>query len=778
MLARLRKFVLRFGTFHLSMLISLLIFSLFLLKEEQGWNFGLFDMMELKALDLKFLARGAKPEHGHVSIAAVDEKSIERYGRWPWNRIVIARMIAKLAEMGASVVAFDVVFSDEDRSQIPRILATVAEQVDEIELEKCDSGCEDMRDAVLDFLREEIATANPDKILAEVIEKAGNVVLGFFIFTNPEEVANLDRKRLDEGLELITPSKIGLLKPWDPEEEKFYKLTLRKGLAVRAPLPILAEATDYFGHFSFHQDDDGALRWGDLLQEVQSDDPDIRLIYPSLSLKAAAVHLDTEIVVHTYPKGVDRITLGLNQGSPVIPVNYLGRLLINYLGPERTFPTLSIADIIDGNVNPAHVKDRIILVGATAIGVYDLRVTPFQEDFPGVEIHANVIDNILSGNYLSRPDWAFFLELFIILFFGIFFGIVLGRVPALYGALFVVVVLSGYYLVDRHYFFANGYWIYTVLPMSQAFLIFFVVYIYRYVTEERDKKRTRAAFTQYLNAQVVDALMNDYDKLKLGGEKREITVLFSDIKDFTSMSEKLSPDELGHLLAEYLNPMTDIVFEHQGVLDKYIGDAVMAFWGAPNPQEDHAARACRTGLHMIKKLNELNDVWKARGIPHLEIRVGINTGPMWVGNMGSQVRFDYTVIGDAVNLGSRLEGTNKQYGTTVMISEFTYEHVKHLFVCRELDSIRVKGKLEPVTIYELVEEGEGEPEILERVERFHKGLAAYRAQKWEEASGVFHDLLLDYPDDGPAKVFISRCKQYIESPPPADWDGVYVMTTK
>ena len=774
----LKSHILKLTTFRLGVIISLFIFVLFFMKEENNWDFGIFDLMELKALDIKFLDRGRIPEHGDVVIAAIDEKSIERFGRWPWNRIIIAQLIKKLAEEGASVIAFDVVFSDPDRTNIPQVLTTVAETVNDIEMESCDDECEDMREAVLSFLKKEIEHSNPDKILAEIIEAAGNVVLGFFIFTDEMEVASLDQKRLEDGIECVSPSKIAIIKPWDPAEEKNYVLRLNYGLAIRSPLPVFCEATESFGHFSFHQDTDGSLRWTDLVEEVKSDDPEYRLIYPSLSLMAAARHLDKEIVVHTYPMGVDRISLGLGEEAHNIPTNFLGRMLVNYHGAEKIFPTYSIADILDGSISKERLKDKIILIGATAIGVYDLRVTPFQEDFPGVEIHANVIDNILNHNYLSRPDWAFYFELFIILLFGVMFGFVMQRIPAIYGATFIFVVVVGYYLVDKHFFFANGYWVRSVLPIMEAFLIFLTCYIYRYVTEEMEKKRTRAAFKQYLNESVVDTIMGDYEKLKLGGEKREITVLFSDIRDFTTISESLTPDELGNILAEYLNPMTQIVFDQTGVLDKYMGDAIMAFWGAPAPVKNHAEQACITALSMMEELNSLNQVWSQRGIPRMNIGIGVNTGQMWVGNMGSHVRFDYTVIGDAVNLGSRLEGTNKQYGTNIIISEFTHSQIKENFLCRRLDSIRVKGKHEPVTIYELISKGEGTEEQRSLSERFESGLNLYSNAKWDEAMAAFHDLLLDFPEDKPTHVLISRCQQYKECPPPDDWDCVYVMTSK
>lgn len=765
------------STFKISLLVSLVIFSVFLLKEEQNWNFGLLDQMELKALDFKFKSRGVIPPNGQVAIAAIDEKSIERYGRWPWNRIVMAQLIAKLTQSGASVIAFDVGFSDEDPTQFPKVVTAIADEIDSIDVPDC-KDCEKFREAVLGFLKDEIKASDPDKVLAQTIATAGNVVLGFWIFDDASEIGQLNTKRLDQSLERLLPSKINLIKEWDKDEASNYKIIMPKGLAAGSPLPIFCKATDDFGHFSFKQDEDGAMRWADLVKEVYDKQNDIKFILPSLSLKAAAKYLNSEIVLHTYPKGIDQISLGLGENDPSIQTNYMGRLLINYHGREKTFPTFSIADILEDNFEENAFKGKIVLVGATATAIYDLRVTPFQEDFPGVEIHANVIDNILNNNYIQHPDWAFYYELFIILFFGVLFGLVLGRLPALWGALFIVFVLSAYYLTDKLFFFEKGYWVQTVLPMTEALFLFLICYVYRYVTEEREKKLTRNAFKQYLNESVINVLMNDYKRLQLGGEKRNISVLFSDIRGFTTVSEKMSPEELGHILTEYMNPMTQIVFDNQGVLDKYMGDAIMAFWGAPHPQPDHPALACSTALKMMKELEDLNKIWKKRNNPPLGIGIGINTGQMWVGNMGSDVRFDYTVIGDAVNLGSRLEGTNKQYGTSIIISEYTYNEVKDHFLCRELDSIRVKGKNEPVTIYELLTEDKEDPLFNALVRRFVDGLKMYRNMQFEEALQVFEELHKDFINDGPSKVFLDRCKEYVQNPPPRGWDGVYIMTSK
>lgn len=763
---------------RISMAVAVLFFLLLVLQEEKSLDYGFLDQIELKALDLKFLSRGPIPTHDQVAIAAIDEKAIERYGRWPWNRVVVAQLVAKLTELGAGVQAYDIAFSDPDQTQLPVLLKALGQSVRELE-ETPGEGAAAERARLLAFLDEQAAESDPDRLLAAAIAAAPNVVLGFFIYNNATDVAAMDTTRRRAELAAVEGSQIGVIKPWDAAEAQAYPFKLRKGLALRGPLPILAAATPNFGHVSFEQDHDGTIRWGNLISEVDNpDDPQTRLIFPSLALKAAARHLDREIVIHTYAKGVNKVSLGLGGDAFEIPCNYLGRLLINYYGRQGSFPTYSVADILEDRIPAGALKGKIVLIGATAVGLYDLRVAPFQENFPGVEIHASLIDNILNHNYLARPDWTYLLELALTLFLGLLFGVALGRLPALWGVVFTLGALASYYLVDRYFIFANGYWVRSIFPLSQAALIFVLCYIYRYMAEEREKKRTRSAFTHYLNASVIDELMGSYDKLKLGGEKRTLTVLFSDIRGFTTLSERLSPDELGSLLTDYLNPMTQLVFEHEGVLDKYMGDAIMAFWGAPKAQADHARRACLTALAMRDKLVELNVGFAARGLPNLAIGIGVNSGPMWVGNMGSSVRFDYTVIGDAVNLGSRLEGTNKVYGTNLIISEFTYALVAEDVVCRKLDLITAKGKTQPVAIYELLGVRPGDGGDIEKCRSYEAAYALYAEKQFGAAAAAFAAHLEAFPDDPPARVFVERCRYLSENPPPSDWNGVYILKEK
>jgi adenylate cyclase len=455
-------------------------------------------------------------------------------------------------------------------------------------------------------------------------------------------------------------------------------------------------------------------------------------------------------------------------------------LLVNFRGPAKTFPHYPIADILSGKLDQGTFKDKIVLVGATAIGIYDLRVTPFDHLFPGIEIHANVIDNIISQDFLVHPNWTAILDGFAIVVIGLLLGFVLQRLSAIWG-LIVALFLMAAWVVTNYVMFTRGIWINLVYPVLTAVVVYTGITVFRYMTEEREKKKIKGAFSYYVNPSVVSEMLKNPDMLKLGGEKRIMTVLFSDIRGFTTISEGLDPEVLVHILNQYLTAMTDIVFKYNGLLDKYIGDAIMAVWGAPLSQPDHARLACVTALEMMAELAELRERWKREGgnVPYLDIGIGLNTGPMVVGNMGSESRFDYTVMGDAVNLGSRLEGANKQYGTNIILGEMTYEQIKNLFYCRELDSVAVKGKAKPAKIYELLgRDGQVPHQSLQMARAFNRGLSAYKKRQWDKARRIFSAILAEYPDDTPSRLYIERVAELEINPPPDDWNGVFVMKTK
>ena len=382
----------------------------------------------------------------------------------------------------------------------------------------------------------------------------------------------------------------------------------------------------------------------------------------------------------------------------VIPVDEQGALLINYHGRPGLFQVRSFSDVVKGRVSPKYFKDKIILAGVYAEGLQDIHQTPYGAMF-GIEMLANVTTQLLNRTYVSfSKDY---INILLVIIFGLVISYIVGRKSILVSYVSTIILAAIYFFVVVFLFDRYRYMLNLSAPLITGILTLFSMIVYRILTEEKEKRVIQNMFANYVSKSIVEELLKHPEKLELGGEDREITVLFSDIRGFTTLSEKLTPQELVSHLNEYLSAMTEIIFKYEGTLDKYVGDEIMAFWNAPVDQPNHAELACLTALDMMEKLRELNASWPEE--KRLNIGIGLNTGIMTVGNMGSKNRMDYTLMGDNVNLGARLEGTNKIYGTNIIISEFTYEKIKDRFLCRELDNIRVKGKLKPVKIYEVLD---------------------------------------------------------------------------
>ena len=488
-------------------------------------------------------------------------------------------------------------------------------------------------------------------------------------------------------------------------------------------------------------------------------------------------------------------------GPIEVPIDRRGSMLINYSGPSGigVYPgySYSYSQILDAETDwgikllarRGMLKDKIALIGATYEEAHDSYPTPFymgtallsskeKRLTPGVEIHANIIGTLLQKKFITHVvGWETVLLIWI---WALFAGVLMIRFRPL-GGLLCIAGMIGVYVVGAVYLFVGKrVWIDIMAPSNGIFLTYVGTVVYRFMSERKEKAMIRGAFAHYVPRAVVGELLQHPEMLTLGGEEREMTVLFSDVEGFTTISEGLAPMALRSVLDEYLTPMTDIILRHQGIIDKYEGDAIMAEFGAPIPMEDHAKRACFAALEMQETLVQLRAQWKQEGKPLLKARIGLGTGLMVIGNMGSQDIFDYTVIGDSVNSASRLEGANKEYSTYLMISEPTYEAAKEHILARELDLIQVKGKSEPVRGYELMARAEdGLPEDKERmIQYFLQGLEAYKGRRWAEALEHFRAALKIVPDDGPSATYVRRCEEFLLHPPPEDWDGVYVMTTK
>jgi adenylate cyclase len=716
------------------------------------------DRMELKSLDVRFLSRGSMAPGPFAVLAAIDEKSLDEVGKWPWPRAKIATLIDRLSAEGARVVAMDIVFAEPDVNNNLRFIESVQQEAHALGLQ----GPRLER-----LFNKARAQADNDAMLAESIGRSkAVVVLGYFFHFSPQEIAHLSEAELARRRENLGASAVRFIQFTSPEAQKVKGF---EALLPEANIVQLVEASRYAGYYNIFPDIDGTVRWIPLVIRYQDH------FYPALSLEAVRLYTgNIPLRVRVADYGIEAVQLG----SVVVPTDEQGRMFINFRGGPKMFPHYSVADILSGRTPKDAFKNKIVFVGSTALGVYDLRVTPFSNVYPGLEVHANVADNILRQTFLFRPGWASLFDLATILFMGLVTGLVLPRLRALFSVLLIGVLFAGHLVISQGLFVRHGIWLNAVYPLLTMVIVYTAVTLYRYIVEEQEKRKIRGAFSFYVNPSVVNEVLKNPGKLKLGGDKKELSVLFSDIRGFTSLAEEMEPEILVTLLNEYLTEMTNVVFELDGLLDKYIGDAIMAVFGAPLEQKDHPLRACHTALKMLDRLGTMQEKWKAEDTPQLDIGIGINTGPMVVGNMGSERRFDYTVMGDAVNLASRLESINKEYGTQVVISEFTYRSVKDDFWCRELDAVRVKGRARPVKIYELLAFQSEKDSRFEIIEPFSQGLRYYRKQEWDRAEEKFREVLSKKPGDVAAGLYLQRIVTLRREPPGAGWDGVFTMKSK
>jgi adenylate cyclase len=794
----LLKRLFRLSAFKLALLIGFGFASIHFVwraSHPEVFPFPELDLLEAKALDIKFRRRGPIASSGLVVIAGIDEASIQRHGLWPWKRERVARALKNLNDAGALAVGVDIAFSDPDRSS-PHL--TVNRVVDELVIKLAANRAGE--GLVKSLVSAKLG--DPDLAFADQIRMSPRVVLGIMGLKG-EDLARVspEVRRRDELAiarfslgQIFDPQAIvagpgGLpRRDWHPaaSEKIRFSRNLRAIESVQAPLPVIASAVHHLGLIDAEQDGDGAMRHYALLTRLGD-----RFV-PSLALATAAVALDAEIaplMSSVHSGGLDGVGLyrgdkdgGLRREIPLDP--WTGLHLVNYPGAaldavrgRPLYDRLSFADATDGSFDPVRVRGKVVLVGATATGTFDQRVTPFDSFLPGVYTHAAVVDSILSGNLFVQTSGVAVCEIALVLAMAILFGLFVPRFRTFAQVGFMIAMALAYVALDFG-LFRRGLVLTSVTPLLEMVSLCFGTIFYNYVTVDREKRQIRTAFQHYLTQSVMEEMLKHPEKLKLGGDKRDLTVLFSDIRGFTTISERLPPEELVRTLNEYLTPMTDLVFKHQGTLDKYMGDAIMAIWGAPLPQEDHAFKACQAAVEMLSRLAELRQRWREQGRPDITVGIGINSGPMSVGNMGSDMRFDYTVMGDNVNLGSRLEGANKAYGTQIIISEFTFARVRGKVVARELGSVRVKGRKKPVGIHEL--RGIGQPTASDAatLAAFEQGLAAYRSQSWDEAEACFRKVAEAWADDGPSIHYLEDVARKRLEPPGDGWDGIYEMKTK
>ncbi len=716
------------------------------------------DIMELKTIDFRFAARGKVSPGSEVVLAVIDEKSLEKEGKWVWPRSKLADLVTKLSKAGARVIAFDIGFLEPDDKRIVQTINSIKQEVQKFRIQNTKFER---------FLENLKYKSDNDRFLADaIINSSSRVVLGYFFHMSLAESGHLNESDIQIHQENIQGSRHKLVRYASAAS---HNVPIIEAKMPQSNIKMVSNATDLSGFFNMFPDPDGVVRWIPAVIKFRE------ALYAPLSIVSASAYLDHPISANVADHGIE----GINIGQLYIPTDELGQILINYRGPEKTFPHISITDILNESVPENVLKDKIVLVGATAVGIYDLRVTPFGTVFPGLEVHANIVDSILANDFLYQPEWAKLFAVMAIIVAGLFLGIVLSRAGVIFGALAGISLFYGYILLCKYLFSAKGLILNLVYPLSVMGFLYVAITAYRYLEEAKKKRFIKDAFSTYLAPSVVSQLIQFPENLVLGGEKRVITALFSDVQEFTSISERLTPDEVVDLLNEFLTEMTDIILNYEGTVDKFEGDAIIAFFGAPNPLVNQAEVACRACIEMQKRLAELRSKWRTEGKPELKMRIGLCTGPAVVGNMGSKNRMDYTMMGDTVNIAARLEVVNKIYGTYTLVGSSTYKSAGDNIMAREIDSVLVAGKEDPVTIYEII----GYPEdvdgrMQETVNHYAEGLEAYRNQDWNRAKNFFNIALEATPDDGPSKTMLNRCNEYKVNPPDKDWNGVFTMLTK
>ncbi len=731
---------------------SLAILALFLLHVTKFIKVDALDAFELFTYDQRMRLTTSRAVDDRIVIIDIDEKSLAAEGRWPWSRDKLALLIDKLLDhYRVKIVGFDVVFAERDESSGLKVLESLAATEFEDE-PKFQQRLDQLRPA-LDY----------DKQFADAI-RGRAVVLGY-VFNEKGSQAEA--------------TKVGMLPPpaFRPGHFTGRNIPFVVADGYAANLPELQSAAVGAGHFNPAIDPDGIVRSVPMLYEFDGAQ------YESLSLAIARAALGAEEIEPGYAEGTKagRGYSGLEWlavGNRAIPVDNHVRTLVPYRGKKGSFPYISATNVLHGTADASRLEDRIVLVGTSAPGLLDLRATPIQAVFPGVEIHANLIAGILDGNLKENPAYTLGAEFLLVTVSGLFMALLLPLLSPLWATIATLALLAA--VVTTNFLIWNlGN---LVLPLASGVVILVVMYLfsttYSLFVETRGKRQLAGLFGQYVPPELVDEMSEDPEAFSLEGESRELTVLFSDVRSFTTISEALEPRELSQLMNEYLTPMTRIIHEHRGTIDKYMGDAIMAFWGAPIHDPEHARHAVQAALGMLAQLRILQADFERRGWPAIRIGVGLNTGPMNVGNMGSEFRMAYTVLGDAVNLGSRLEGLTKGYGVDMIVSEATAEAVPE-YLYRELDRVRVKGKDQPVTIFEPV----GLKQEVDKSERdemtlYQQALKLYRACDWDMAELQFLNLQKRAPARSLYSLYAQRIAHYRNDPPGADWDGVFTHVTK
>ncbi|MDH5354015.1 MAG: adenylate/guanylate cyclase domain-containing protein [Gammaproteobacteria bacterium] len=733
--------------------LSALILIILLLDTSGVYRYPFISQLENWTYDARLNFTRPDTLDDRIVIVNIDENSLAEVGRWPWGRDKLAVIIDNLFDYyQAKVVSFDFVFAEKDQSSGIGIFDDLAknELRDNAEFRQ-----------TLEKIR---PTLQHDIIFANSL-KDKNVVMGYYFKLNVAE-----NEKGETGV--LPPPIMAADKIWSE------RLPINVAKGYGGNLEILQKSAAAGGFFDNpHVDADGVFRRVPLLQSLGG------FLYASLALATARAYIDPspiKLVVETGSKNKDANYFALEAvslGDYQIPVDANASVYVPYRGREGSFPYISAHQVLNQAIDPEIIKNKIVLIGTSAPGLLDLRSTPVQNIYPGVEVHANIVSGILDRTIKHRPAWTIGYEFVILILTAVIMALLLPAVSPLMAATgtagMALLVISGTMLAWDNQ---------LILPLASPLLLILLIFVWHmtfgFFIESRGKRQLAHLFGHYIPPELVDEMSDSPTEFSLDGENREMTVLFSDVRGFTTISEGMDPKQLTQLMNALLTPMTRVIHKHRGTIDKYMGDAIMSFWGAPLIDAEHARHSLYAAMEMMQELKVMQADFKSRGWPEVDIGVGISTGNMSVGNMGSEFRMAYTVLGDAVNLGSRLEGLTKNYGVNIIVSESTKNCIPE-FVFRELDLVRVKGKNKPVAIFEPVgHKNDISKTVTSELRSYKQALKSFRAQNWDKSELDFFNLNRSNPNRLLYQVYLDRVAHYRKNPPGDNWDGVFTHTSK
>jgi adenylate cyclase len=702
--------------------------------------------LRLRTFDLFQVMRPREQKVRPVVIVDIDEPSLREIGQWPWPRTVIADLITRLRAAGAVAVGFDVIFAEPDRMS-PAVAAGSFRGLDA-----------ETRDKLA-------ALPSNDAVFAEAIKKAGGIIVG--------ETGAAEAAPRAEG-ETMPQTGFAIVGP----NPRSFLITF-PGLLRN--IPPIEQAAAGRGLFSIDPEPDGIVRRVPVVMEAQGQ------LAPALTMEMLrVVSRAGAILIRADQAGVKTVAVpGLE-----VPTDGRGRFWV-YFNKRDPARSVSAADVLNGRVTPDRLRGRLVLIGTSATGLLDIKTTPVQPDMPGVEVHAQILENILTKSLLASPGYAIGAEIIAAVVFGLAIIVAAPMLPAAIVVALGAILIAGLIGISWYFFVEHHLLIDFTYPLISCWLIYLVLTFVNYFREQQQRQQIRSAFGFYLSPPLVEQLARSPEKLVLGGEERRMTILFSDVRGFTTISEhyKDDPQGLTQLMNRFLTPLTNAIIERKGTIDKYIGDAIMAFWNAPVDDDEHEANACDAALEMLTRAEVLNGELKreaeASGGVYMPLRIGIglNSGPCVVGNMGSDFRFNYSVLGDTVNLASRLESRTKDYRLSLVIGSRTAERANEKFATMEIDLIQVKGKKQPELVFTVlgrVEVAE-DPRCNELRDLNTRMLAAYRKQQWDDAERLIErcrKLAGGFGVDGLYEMYKERIAVYRAEPPPPDWTGVYEAESK